>query len=254
MIVFNKKMIFFDLTFFLLLVMVLPNAFGYELATHARITQQAYLKSKLAQDEALLRDFGLDTNIDFGRNYFDVSDAEINVRGASGFAIEEGRMPTLDSDKDENLRKSLTIQGWIMRGAIREDDCSNILVWLGKCSNPTDGPVNENRPLNHFFDPINNRPLTIGIGLGDTAVNWGLGTLDAFTLPIKDQRHINHFTMFDAREAQYRALTGHTKEGTKDIAPSGTDATEPQIRNAYWATMFRALGDKVNRNGDMSRV
>ncbi|NIW45390.1 MAG: hypothetical protein GWN14_11965, partial [candidate division Zixibacteria bacterium] len=62
---------------------------------------------------------------------------------------------------------------------------------------------------NHFFDPVNNEALSI---FADTAPNWTLGTLNAFTTPIQplpdNLIKTNHFTMFDAREAQYRALTG----------------------------------------------
>lgn len=218
---------------------MMQGVIAYEIDTHARITQKAYELSIL-NDEDLQTDFGISGVNDFGKNYFDINDVEIVTRGSTFYED--------DIIRDTGSIAS-SIQGWLMRGTIREDDCSNVLIWWGKCSNPTDGPVNENRPLNHFFDPIYNRPLTVVTALGETAVNWSLGTLDAFTLSIKDQRHINHFTMFDAREAQYRALTGHTKEGTKDIAPSGTNATEPQIREAYWATVFGIVGNSVKRNG-----
>ena len=85
-------------------------------------------------------------------------------------------------------------------------------------------------------------------------MNWSLGTYDAFTLPIHDNRFINHFTMFDAREAQYRALTGHATDGSKNIAPLGLGATEPQIRDAYWATLFRAVENRGFHHGDMNHA
>jgi hypothetical protein len=44
-----------------------------------------------------------------------------------------------------------------MRGAIREDD-----VCLSPLQFYCDGPFEEIRVLNHFFDPVNNEPLNAG--------------------------------------------------------------------------------------------
>jgi hypothetical protein len=123
-----------------------------------------------------------------------------------------------------------------MEGAIREDDTA-----IGY--NPHDDPYSYNGPsvssrvLNHFFDPYWNSPLTttFGIALGDTTPNWALGSADAFNSPnTANQQRYNHFSVLDAREAMYRALTGRDKDG------NSLNASEVE-RNKYWATTFRAL-------------
>ncbi len=218
----------------IILILLPYMASGYELATHARITKQAYLKSILNLDEELLLDYGLETNSHLTTGYFDVSDTDIQLRIAQDqFVLDKMKkyFPELEITDPSTLTKEnypYSPIGWLMRGAIREDD------WpFG--ANPNDGPVNAFRIFNHFFDPVNNGKLWLG---EYTAPNWALGTEDAFPVtgliqPLPDFIKSNHFTMFDAREAQYRALTGHAKDGSKNIAPLGLDATEPQIRDAY---------------------
>jgi hypothetical protein len=56
---------------------------------------------------------------------------------------------------------------------------------------------------------------------------------------MEDTGRSNHITIYDAREAMYRALTGRAKAG-QVVAPAQAD------RKAYWATTFRALGDVVH--------
>lgn len=62
----------------------------------------------------------------------------------------------------------------------------------------------------------------------------------------------NHFTLVDAREAMYRAVTGRDVAGNTDIGPNGTPATK-EVRDAYWATVFRSLGDVVHLVQDMGQ-
>lgn len=146
-----------------------------------------------------------------------------------------------------------------MRGAIREDD------YIGrKAPNPKDDPYNsndlilDNRPLHHFYDPRNNRPLTIGISLGRKAPDWAIGAKDVFADENDaDTFRRNHFTVFDARESLYRALTGRDRNGSAAIGADGgkpvTAADKEAVRKAYWATTFRALGDLVHLIQDMAQ-
>ena len=145
-----------------------------------------------------------------------------------------------------------------MRGAIREDD---IPPPLGE--NPQDVPAPDEpfyRVFNHFYDPIYNRPLTVPAafqgtvellngGAVHTALDWATGTIGIFGANV-DRR--NHFTLIDAREAMYRAATGRDSAGNPDIGPNNTPATEA-VRNAYWATVFRSLGDVVHLVQDMGQ-
>ena len=146
-----------------------------------------------------------------------------------------------------------------MRGAIREDDYTA----TGAPNPRDDDPYNVNippplppnpadqRPLNHFYDPVRHRPLTVVAPLGDRAPDWSLGVFDAVQAPdAPNPTRRNHFTLLDAREALYRALTGRGRvlgaEGD-GVAPSDSE------RKKYWATTFRALGDVVHLVEDMAQ-
>ena len=235
------------------LTITTPWANGYELATHGALTYQAYLKSNL-NTNALLQDLGIDRLLvspnvpnPFGDTYYDVQGGTINTRSANAF---ESTIIKEDLKKILSV-EPLTLPGWLMRGAIREDDAEGE-------KNPPD-PVNPTlkRPLHHFYDPANNRPLSIpGLSLIDsdvhTAPAWAVGSRDVFTQPnTAEANRRNHFTVFDAREAMYRAVTGKTKDGL-DAGPNVTAATE-SIRKTYWATLFRALGDILHLNQDMAQ-
>ncbi|HCS26136.1 MAG TPA: hypothetical protein DIW43_01700 [Spongiibacteraceae bacterium] len=228
-------------TFTLFSNLVLSTANGYELGTHARLTQVAVEKSVVSQS-TLLADLGISqTRLDpVGNTYNDMSGSLVRVRQVSSFEARYIPLP------DEEM---LTVPAWIMRGAVREDDSTGE-------DNPQDDPFNSKlyRPLNHFFDPINNRPLTVpGIGFLDadihTAPAWATGTTNdnTFSRPnTAESDRRNHFTVFDAREAMYRALSGRNSEG-EVVASSESD------RNQYWATTFRSLGNVVHLIQDMAQ-
>ncbi len=210
-------------------------AHAYELATHARLTDAAYTQSIL-KDSEFIKQLGINANdpAPFGTTYYDVSGTGARERERNAF---ERRFMADDA-------QPLSIAGWLMGGAIREDDYPS-------GPNPVESLIV--RPLNHFYDPIGDRPLTLtfplvgDIALGEKAPNWAIGTSDMFANPVQpnDFRN-NHFTVFDAREALYRALTG--KDSTnQDIATSKVE------RDKYWATTFRALGDVVHLVQDMGQ-
>jgi len=222
------------------------NVYGYELATHGRLTEQAYLQSNLVQDTQLLGSLGLtsgDVN-PFGHAFYDVSGSQIKERQTNDFEKTKGLMV--------DPREALTVKGWLMRGAIREDD----VPWPFGEGNPQDDPYgNIFRVFNHFYDPVHDQPLNIsgvtpGSLLGQPnliAPQWALGSSDVFNLPgTPDSQRRNHFTAFDAREAMYRALTGYSTQGD-------TVAATQDERNKYWATTFRALGDIVHLIQDMGQ-
>ena len=94
--------------------------------------------------------------------------------------------------------------------------------------------------MNHFFDPIFNRALEVpGLILveGDVHKNpdWAIGSFDSFADPnTPEPQRKNHFTILDAREAMFRALTLLTYNGTgyPDIAAGADAATRQQWRQA----------------------
>ena len=155
-----------------------------------------------------------------------------------------------------------------MRGAIREDDWTGINIPF-ICNVPADNPQDDkypdppDRPLNHFFNPINDTPLTIFFSpRGETAPNWALGGSDAFTIPISENTtRRNHFTLHDAFESIYRALTSQSIAGNTEIVPDDTGGVRNPVnksevestRKAYWATVFRSLGDVVHLIEDMAQ-
>ncbi len=153
------------------------------------------------------------------------------------------------------------IDGWLIAGAIREDDNPSE-------SNPKDDPYAPggafHREFNHFFDPYYDRPLSVtllqwfyGSQPVRKAVDWALGTADAFTSAnTRDtQSTLNHFTLFDAHEAMFRALTlkQRTANGAYGDLPPESAAEAEFTRHAYWATTFRALGDMVHLVQDMAQ-
>ncbi len=224
---------------------------AYELVTHGLLTYEAFGRSVLS-DAGLLEKLGVENGkAPFGDEYYDNSSQEEIVR-------RQERFETQIIEKELKIESSFSIDGWLMAGAIREDDYEG---------HPSRDPHGENaelrRPLYHFYDPVD--PLNRGSALFvecplnaqncvkryapdlRSAPDWAIGTLDAFTwMNEPESGRRNHFTLFDAREALYRALTGHKKAGAEV-------ATTREERNAYWATTFRALGDVVHLVEDMAQ-
>src|SRR3989344_6614977 len=226
---------------------------AYELGTHARITYKAYEQSVLKKDSQLIKNLGIDLSDPdnpFGTQYYDISGSDIWAREITPF--EEGFMTERPDNPNPalpwgNNPLPLSLPGWLLRGAIREDDYP-----FGP--NPMDDPVNAFRPRNHFYDPAQNRAITtiLGLSLGEKAPDWGLGTSDVFGNPSGENTfRNNHYSVYDAREALYRALTGKKKDGS-DAGPDNQPATK-QDRDKYWATLFRALGDIVHLVEDMAQ-
>ena len=237
---------------------------SYEISTHARITAAIYDRSSLSQEE-LQDQLGLGNwpaINPFSTGYYDVSGLGIYQRKASTYVTTKNRMPNPEED-------AFTVKGWLMRGAIREDD----LGWTPFTVNPLDDEYgNIFRVFHHFYDPVHNRPLdipgfnTLMDQLGgeprQLAPNWALGTTDFQADPPPDKiGRRNHFTIPDAREALYRAVTGQSSSGSLMIYPDGNgNGIEPpslaageQMRKAYWATTFRSLGDVLHLLEDMSQ-
>ncbi|WP_148665420.1 hypothetical protein [Sulfurifustis variabilis] len=180
------------------------------------------------------------TDEPFETAYYDFAGFEVRIRYADPFESSDGKMP--------NEVKSLSLPGWLLRGAIREDDVLNPTN-----GQPLDDPYNtgsklaDNRVLNHFYDPAHDWPLNVGAVLGKKAPDWAVGAKDIFSQPhTPEPGRRNHFTVFDAREAMYRALTGRDREGQ-------AIAKTQEERNKYWATTFRALGDIVHLIQDMAQ-
>jgi hypothetical protein len=234
----------------------LQPALGYDVATHAFITNAAFAKSKLASPTQL-QELGIDrytNNVEgstqgapFGRWYFDVQGANVVLRPVDSVAAERyEREVMLDAHLAEEDRFKLS--GWLVRGAIREDDNSSEMEVHGYDDDPYNPGME--RVFNHFYDPVHH------IGLltlaGERALDWATGTDDALVDPnTRGSNTKNHFTTLDAREAMFRALTGLSRDGSP-VTVLGGPATEDD-RRTYWATVFRALGAVLHLNQDMAQ-
>jgi hypothetical protein len=227
---------------------------GFEVATHAAITQNA--QARFAREHpGKVDDLGVYSLLSalplppiFGHAYYDVYGDLVATRQDWSFENKIMSLNTIQADP-------MSIVGWLMRGAIREDD-----GYLPIGQNPQDDLYFPAilRFSNHFYDPRNDRPLTVspwGV-LGAKAPNWATGAQDVFNDPnARDNSRRNHFTIFDAQEAMFRALTFKTRDSGGswvDLASSGA-ADKQAIRQAYWATTFRALGDVLHLNQDMAQ-
>jgi hypothetical protein len=255
----------------LLTIAAAPFALSYELTTHAAITYNAYLQSRLATDRSIARDLGIDWYM------ADPGPDRTNWRPDFGSTdpfnktyIDTNPLTGNDAKRDANdfERKIilntlgvpvLTVPGWLMRGAVREDDSGKIfgVFGIGASGEPYDDPyANFNRWCNHFFDPTKSEGnRKANFPCPDTyqdAPNWAVGSQNAFvdnSGPYGVRR--NHFTVQDAREAMYRAVTGRKSDGGG--AGAGGNDADFAMRKSYWSTVFRSLGDVLHLNQDMAQ-
>lgn len=236
---------------------------AYEVETHGYLTHQAYLASSLVTDSTLPDLLGIETiKDDLGDVYLDMvvnpSAFEVRERNSTAYSVNiiEGSL---------GLGGELTaVAGWMMRGAIREDDLKEHPVLSSVClevRNPTDDDYDPavDRPFNHFYDPVSNQGLSVPATTTYRSPDWGIGFTDAFAASpavMADRR--NHYSILDAREAMYRALSGHATadDGMSpdlDIIPTGFSGSMDELRRSYWATTFRALGNVVHLVEDMGQ-
>jgi hypothetical protein len=231
------------------------TAQAYEQATHAALTARAFLSSDLFGSSGgfstLIRELGLDTFEPFGKDeaYFEVLTTSVNTVRLPRVPQSYERAMLLDVFGRSGI--SAYPERWLIYGAIREDD------------NPSEDPPTPQdvapgvlRPLNHFFDPVLNRPLSAPLAVGEKAVDWAIGTADSFADPNRPERpRLNSFTIFDARDAMFKALTLLSNDGGTfvDIASDQTPSVKQEWRQTYWATAFRALGDVLHLNQDMAQ-
>jgi len=136
----------------------------------------------------------------------------------SGIAFEQSVLNKGYLDQELNLSATISLQmdgvtktlkEWIAEGSIREDD--------------------DARSVNHFYDPFNDRPLTVGIPIGFKAPDW------AFDQAPFLRAETFRFSWTDARRAFRDALTSPTLNGRKEAL----------------ALTFRTLGNVIHVIQDM---
>jgi hypothetical protein len=252
---------------------------AFEIDTHATITQEAYKRSNLygtTERNSKLISLGLFSSresgvpsprsayeILLGSSYFDMSIAPAFRRESFRYDHFYGTEAPRTINRWEPVAKYKGVNApfladWLSRGAVREDDAAGIIRALKYREQPNDAPGRINRYCNHFYDPIPTNTAALnnaGIGASffcsvapDDAVKWGLGTLGARGEGGEDTARTNRFTLRDAREAQWRALTMRDKAMTQ-LPLLGMQPRA--FRDAYWATTFRALGSVMHLAQDM---
>jgi hypothetical protein len=230
---------------------------AYEFATHAAITREAVMRSRLnpAAPDLLLMLGIADKGHSIGNSYLDFPgngvavERQLNPLGAFGSQGFGPRKIRAANSQSPFAPSADSVVGWLMLGAIREDDV------------PFDSSAIENTPqdepggtfvrvFNHFYDPYNHRALTVAAVLGAEAPDWALAT-------VTPNGRTNNFNVAKARDAMWRAVTLKSPplQGGIDLpfTPSADIPTKEALRTAYWATTFRALGDVVHLLQDMAQ-
>jgi hypothetical protein len=239
----------------LLAFVISATSFAYEQATHALITDIALSQSEFGATSSvspLVASLGLDTYRVLGRadSYYEFIDT---LNGVVGYERKSQPYEARVLNTVNPGWEKYPLHAWIKIGAIREDDNPG-----EDPATPQDVATGLPRPLHHFFDPYNNVALTaVPSGYGDAIknVDWALGTSDAFKQPdIQDSPRRNHFTVLDAREAMFRALTLKSQfQGSFIDIATGDIPEQERQRQLYWTTALRALGDVLHLNQDMAQ-
>jgi hypothetical protein len=183
------------------------SATAYELRTHASITAESAARSRHV--ERYLADVGLALDTVFDR------------------------AAVARPDQLAEVVNDATAFGWLVEGAIREDDYRShpLLEQLFGCTPPLNPPSAIDRPIHHFFDAQRDG-AGLGLAGGFPAPDWALGLQGRGTTA-----DTNQFSLPDARAYQLRSLTEPRRED----------------RDRYTARMFRALGHAVHLLQDMAQ-
>ena len=263
---------------------------AYETQTHGYLTSQAFDLSDFGNSNApaLLARLGidrLDTTVPFsiywntavGQAYYDnlpdgtapltylrpTTDYEKTQMQQLAYHVP-GWIPAATVESPNATTPLLPLRNWLVRGAIREDDLKP------GDYNPKDGPAPDPDPrgafervFNHFYDPIDDIKLspfgascTLIPGSGghcDKAVDFALGTADAFTSLSPDPARNNHFSWADARNNMFMALTAERDANNDNMRSASEREADAEERLDRWATTFRALGDVTHLLEDMAQ-
>lgn len=240
------------------------SAFAYETDTHAYITAAAWRQSVLGPSFTAPNDVWVRLGLERRESSTlfrpalpiqlrPLDDQYLDV-GPIGMAFERSALPyeaqkmaaaqailRASDARLAPLLEPLSLSGWLMRGAIREDDLA--AEYYGDGDRPDIDPHGEiTRVFNHFFDPISNTPLCPFASCAKS-INWALGLEDALApsfAPHLNRR--NHFSWLDARRFMYAALTTKRSAGLQSSANRVAGELESRKREFAWATAFKSLG------------
>lgn len=267
------------LTAFVATLLSSPWALGYNGATHALITYQAYKQSNLSVTGAnsIQQRLGLDRldptlPFEVSNTYPDGTDAYYD-----NASVDPPTLPSLiyaraiqQEERDAfaqliNMKYftatsadtfKTTYPGWLMRGAIREDDDGivgiNRMLDSGRDADPWGEII---RVLHHFYDPVNDRPLTVGnTPAGAKATDWSLGLTNALAIPdAENTNRREHFSLRDFYNNLYDALTLERDRNNDGIRDSGERMNDAFERKFRMATALKSLGHVVHLLQDMAQ-
>lgn len=253
-------------------VMMLPSGLGaYELRTHVAMTEAAYQRSvaatpavrvligldRLEADAPLRSWFGpldlreRDVYLDLVGDFTPSQDPLPWRRPAHAFEAQHiNQMQGLRTGLEPDGLDPTRLQGWLMRGVVREDDLTRREYDEGPAPDP-DPHGEVNRSIHHFYDPISNTtfPSAPFVGTPVRAVDWTLGVEDALAPsfnPLLSRR--NHFSWVDARRNLWLGLTYKRNPGEGEA-----DGRAAQLRLAFLATAFKALGQVLHHVQDAAQ-
>src|SRR5690349_4432016 len=97
---------------------------AYELGTHARMTYGALQQSQTLYDPSLIAALGLPAGWreNLGREYNDATNVAVAVRATQAYDQRNEKMPFEDVNHVRSDVFRTWPHGWLMSGAIREDD------------------------------------------------------------------------------------------------------------------------------------
>lgn len=257
---------------------VVSVCMGYEITTHALITDHAYRASRLNPQAAnsIIPVLGLDRLANDqpfafqgepnSTPYYDdaaVANPSDNLPPVSS-SLSVPRDPqgqertVLDTLVSRNYVPGTNgaaieqqVRAWLMRGAIREDDNDYKIagVWRDDDDRDLDPYGRLFRAFRHFYDPLLDRAadqqsLCATYGCVKS-INWALGR----TAPLNpasdtdDTSRRNHFTWQDARNNYWWALT---LKRTVSGVYSADAMVSSQERLHRWATTINDLGHVIH--------
>jgi hypothetical protein len=230
---------------------------AYDVNTHAAMTAEAIRQSVITatpNTSPLFKRLHLrDKDYAIGTYYIDLG--SLGRRFATPFEREIMRDVREANPTNLIVPTAESIPGWILRGAIREDDNTKETP-AGTREGDEPGGVFD-RVFGHFHDPVRNRGLTVlGNTLGPVATDWATKK-DAILNGIGFGGRKNYYNLPSAREAMWRALTLKSWDNGvlgDDVEPTNwSPPNKEALRHAYWATMFRSVGDVVHIVQDMGQ-
>ncbi len=245
----------------LCVLMVSDVCWSYEVDTHAWLTKKAFDRSSLSpgspRSTELYRALGWDRllepepfNLPIGvstsggdvNTYYDLDGlwgaAILPVNPRAVNVYEQRRMPIEYRSAQPVLgnRPWLRFEGWLMRGAIREDDLSQG-EYVDGIAPDVDPHGDTTRVLRHFYNPVNDD----SIAAFARATDWSLGVVNALVEPpVVDGGRRNHFSWTDGRRAYYQALTYKTanSQTTNPLIPKDDFSR----RHLFWGTAVKSIG------------